>query len=106
MPSGAPANTKPKRWSPWVEASPAVGSVPSADPQEALVPAAFMPFARDGEEMTRTLCTGLNDQETRRDLAVAGRRTILGRHTCSHRVRRGPALPPAGRVGGDAVRGA
>ena len=42
--------------------------------------------ARTGAEMTRHLWTLLNDEEQRRELAIHGRRTILARHTCGHRV--------------------
>lgn len=43
--------------------------------------------ARDGEEMRRHLQSLLEDEEYARALADAGRRTILARHTCAHRVR-------------------
>lgn len=42
--------------------------------------------ARDREEMTGNLKRLLNEEELARDLAEHGRRTILDRHTCSHRV--------------------
>jgi spore maturation protein CgeB len=42
--------------------------------------------ARDGAEMTRHLHAVLHDHDLARDLAAAGRRTILARHTCAHRV--------------------
>ena len=42
--------------------------------------------ARDGAEMTRLLREVLRDAELRRALAEQGRRTILARHTCAHRV--------------------
>ncbi len=43
-------------------------------------------LARDGREMTETLRELLADTELRRSLAEHGRRTILARHTCAHRV--------------------
>ena len=42
--------------------------------------------ARDGEEMKRHLRALLHDAEMAREIAAAGRRTILDRHTCAHRV--------------------
>jgi spore maturation protein CgeB len=42
--------------------------------------------ARDGREMARHLRDLLNDREMARALAARGRRTILDRHTCAHRV--------------------
>jgi spore maturation protein CgeB len=43
-------------------------------------------IARDGEEMKRHLDNLLADSETAQLLAAHGRRTILDRHTCAHRV--------------------
>jgi spore maturation protein CgeB len=42
--------------------------------------------ARNGAEMTRQLGRVLRDHELARRLAEHGRRTILARHTCAHRV--------------------
>jgi spore maturation protein CgeB len=42
--------------------------------------------ARNGEEMKRCMTALMQDPQLARDLAVHGRRTILERHTCSHRV--------------------
>src|SRR4051812_16849017 len=42
--------------------------------------------ARDGEEMKRHLRTVLNEPDFAQQLAMHGRRTILSRHTCAHRV--------------------
>ncbi len=42
--------------------------------------------ARDGAEMRRHLRAVLNDPALAADLASHGRRTILARHTCAHRV--------------------
>jgi spore maturation protein CgeB len=42
--------------------------------------------ARDGREMREALASLLADEELRRSLAEHGRRTILDRHTCAHRV--------------------
>jgi len=42
--------------------------------------------ARDGEEMARHLRVLLEDEVAARELAEHGRRTVLARHTCAHRV--------------------
>jgi spore maturation protein CgeB len=42
--------------------------------------------ARDGQEMKRHLRDLLHDRAMAREIAAAGRRTILDRHTCAHRV--------------------
>ena len=42
--------------------------------------------ARDGREMQRQLRAVLSDKHMARELAAHGRRTILARHTCAHRV--------------------
>jgi spore maturation protein CgeB len=42
--------------------------------------------ARDGAEMRRTLRALMTDEPAARALAAHGRRTILARHTCVHRV--------------------
>jgi spore maturation protein CgeB len=42
--------------------------------------------ARDGAEMRRHLRAILTDPDLARDLAAHGRRTVLARHTCAHRV--------------------
>ena len=41
---------------------------------------------RDGAEMRRTLRTLMTDESAARALAEHGRRTVLARHTCVHRV--------------------
>lgn len=43
-------------------------------------------MARDGADMKRLLRDLLNDTALAADLAANGRRTILDRHTCAHRV--------------------
>ncbi|MFO0753166.1 MAG: glycosyltransferase [Thermodesulfovibrionales bacterium] len=43
-------------------------------------------LARNGREMERHLRALLQDEALRRELAEHGRRTILRRHTCGHRV--------------------
>jgi spore maturation protein CgeB len=43
-------------------------------------------IARSGQEMKKHLCDLLNDREFARATAAAGRRTVLARHTCAHRV--------------------
>jgi spore maturation protein CgeB len=42
--------------------------------------------AHDGGEMTRLLGEVLRDRDLRTHLVQHGRRTILARHTCAHRV--------------------
>ncbi len=42
--------------------------------------------ARDGQEMTHHLAALLSDPERAQEMANHGRRTILTRHTCAHRV--------------------
>jgi spore maturation protein CgeB len=42
--------------------------------------------ARDGREMKRHLRDLLHDRAMAREIAAAGRHTILDRHTCAHRV--------------------
>lgn len=42
--------------------------------------------ARDGREMTARLRDLLEDREMAREIAAHGRRTLLDRHTCAHRV--------------------
>ncbi len=42
--------------------------------------------ANDGHEMRMHMRTLLADPEARRELAMRGRESILGRHTCAHRV--------------------
>jgi spore maturation protein CgeB len=86
---------------PYVEALP---GIPTIRPFEALacgIPLVSAPWddaeglfrpgedflvARDGAAMRRHLRDLLNDPATAREIARAGRRTILDRHTCAHRV--------------------
>ena len=86
---------------PYVEALP---GIPTIRPFEALacgIPLISAPWedreglftagkdylvARDGAEMTRQLRRVLADVELARRLAEHGRRTVLARHTCAHRV--------------------
>jgi len=42
--------------------------------------------ARDGEQMKQRMTALMEDAQLARALAIHGRRTILERHTCSHRV--------------------
>jgi spore maturation protein CgeB len=43
-------------------------------------------FARDGDEMKRHIRDLLNDGGMANEIAERGRRKILSRHTCAHRV--------------------
>jgi spore maturation protein CgeB len=60
--------------------------------------------ARDGNEMRHHLRTLLEEPKTARELAVHGRRTILARHTCAHRV--DELLDIYGEITGEQLRGA
>jgi spore maturation protein CgeB len=86
---------------PYVEALP---GIPTIRPFEALacgIPLISAPWndceqlftagkdfliARDGREMRRQLRAVLSDKAMARELAEQGRKTILARHTCAHRV--------------------
>ena len=86
---------------PYVEALP---GIPTIRPFEALacgIPLVCSPWddaenlfhpgrdywvARDGAEMRSQLRTLINDPDAARELAANGRRTVLARHTCAHRV--------------------
>jgi spore maturation protein CgeB len=86
---------------PYVEALP---GIPTIRPFEALacgIPLVSAPWddaeglfhpgkdylvARDGTAMKRHLRDLLNDPALTREIALSGRRTILDRHTCAHRV--------------------
>jgi spore maturation protein CgeB len=59
---------------------------PWQDVERLFTPGRDYLLARDGREMTDTLRELLADEELRRSLAEHGRRTILARHTCAHRV--------------------
>jgi spore maturation protein CgeB len=61
-------------------------SAPWQDSERLFSPGQDYFVARNGEEMTRHLWSLLHDAEQRRELAIHGRQTILGRHTCAHRV--------------------
>ena len=59
---------------------------PWEDAEHLFTPGKDYLVARDGAEMKRHLRTLLNEPERARQLAEHGRRTILERHTCAHRV--------------------
>jgi spore maturation protein CgeB len=61
-------------------------SAPWEDSERLFTPGQDYLVARDGEEMTRHLERLLGDEQRRREFAARGRRTILARHTCRHRV--------------------
>ena len=61
-------------------------SAPWEDAEGLFRPGEDYLVARDGEEMTRHLRRLVNEAEFARELADRGRRTLLSRHTCSHRV--------------------
>ena len=85
---------------PYVEALP---GIPTIRPFEALacgIPLVSAPWedveglfregdylvARDGDEMRELVRELVADEGLRRELATRGRETVLGRHTCAHRV--------------------
>ena len=61
-------------------------SAPWDDCEGLFEPGADFLVARDGKEMREQLRAVLGDPELARELADQGRRTILARHTCAHRV--------------------
>lgn len=61
-------------------------SAPWDDTEGLFRPGTDFLYARDRDEMTRTLARLRDDADQRSALAEAGRETILARHTCAHRV--------------------
>lgn len=61
-------------------------SAPWDDADRLFSPGKDFLFARDGREMANVLRLLLDDSRRRTDLAAHGRRTIIARHTCGHRV--------------------
>ncbi|HVG63863.1 MAG TPA: glycosyltransferase [Hyalangium sp.] len=61
-------------------------SAPWWDAEGLFKPGRDFLIARTGEEMQRVLSVVLADDQLRRELAEHGRRTVLARHTCAHRV--------------------
>jgi spore maturation protein CgeB len=61
-------------------------SAPWSDDEGLFTPGADYLVARDGGEMRRHLRAVLGDRSAAAALADHGRRTILARHTCAHRV--------------------
>jgi spore maturation protein CgeB len=61
-------------------------SAPWDDSEGLFEPGRDFLVARDGGEMRRHLGAVLADEPLARELAGHGRRTILARHTCAHRV--------------------
>jgi spore maturation protein CgeB len=61
-------------------------SAPWNDAENLFSPGHDFWFAQDGAEMCDHLEVLVGDEEARRDLCEHGRRTILARHTCAHRV--------------------
>jgi len=61
-------------------------SAPWWDAEGLFKPGRDFLIARTGEEMRRVLGVLLADDQLRRELAEHGRRTVLARHTCAHRV--------------------
>jgi spore maturation protein CgeB len=70
---------------------------PWDDAEGLFTPGSDYLVARDADDMTRHLRAVLHDEDVARELAANGRRTILARHTCSHRV--DELLEIAGEVG-------
>jgi len=77
-------------------------SAPWDDAEHLFTPGLDFLVARDGAEMRSHLRMVLADAPLRRELAYHGRKTILARHTCAHRVSElfaiagdlGVAIPP------------
>lgn len=61
-------------------------SAPWDDVENLFTPGADYLVARDGEETQTHMRALLDDPQRARTLAAHGRRTILARHTCAHRV--------------------
>lgn len=61
-------------------------SAPWEDVEGLFTPGEDYLVARDGREMREHLRALLHDREMAREVAARGRRTILDRHTCAHRV--------------------
>ena len=61
-------------------------TAPWDDVEGLFTPGADFLVARNGREMRAHLRAVLEDHELARSLAQHGRQTILGRHTCAHRV--------------------
>ena len=61
-------------------------TAPWEDAEHLLSPGEDYLVARDGREMREHLRAVLTDDELARSLAARGRRTVLARHTCTHRV--------------------
>ena len=61
-------------------------SAPWDDCEGLFAPGEDFLVARDAREMRAQLRAVLNDPALARTLAERGRRTILARHTCAHRV--------------------
>ena len=61
-------------------------SSPWEDAEGLFTPGEDFLVARDGAEMKHHLKAILDDEDLARSLAEHGRRTILARHTCAHRV--------------------
>lgn len=61
-------------------------SAPWNDCEHLFTPGEDFLIARDGREMRRQLRALLSDKAMARELAEHGRKTVLARHTCAHRV--------------------
>ena len=61
-------------------------SAPWDDVEGLFTPGADFLVARDGEEAARHIRAVVSDRELAAELAERGRRTVLARHTCAHRV--------------------
>jgi spore maturation protein CgeB len=61
-------------------------SAPWQDTERLFTPERDFLVARNGSEMRRRLTDLLQDGQMAREVAEHGRRTVLARHTCAHRV--------------------
>jgi len=78
-------------------------SAPWDDVEGLFAPGEDFLVARNGAEMRAHLSTLLNEPAAARALADRGRRTILARHTCGHRVEE--LLDIVGELNGETTRG-
>jgi spore maturation protein CgeB len=62
-------------------------SAPWTDSENLFTPGRDFLFARDGVDMQQKMLLLLQDRDQAREIAEHGRRTILRRHTCAHRVK-------------------
>ncbi|HVE85806.1 MAG TPA: glycosyltransferase [Myxococcales bacterium] len=75
-------------------------SAPWEDSESLFTPGEDFLVARDGAQMRRHLALLVKDREAAQAMAARGRKTVLARHTCAHRVDELLALHAKLRPGG------